>query len=57
MFLFGARKTVALHYFLTPKNRIFEAVWKQMSGYLCIPQTRGQILSGRVEWGGGGGGG
>ena len=52
MFLFGVRKTVALHYFLTPKNRIFEAVWKQISGYLCIPQTRSQILDGRVECGG-----
>ena len=30
------KKTFALRHFLTPKNCIFEALWKQMSVYFCI---------------------
>ena len=37
IFLFGVRKEhFALHHFLTPKNCIFEALWKQMSVHFCI---------------------
>ena len=37
MFLFGVRKkTFALRHFLTPKNCILEAFWKQISVYFCI---------------------
>ena len=30
------KKTFGLHHFLTPKNYILEAFWKQMSVYFCI---------------------
>ena len=30
------KKTFALRHFLTPKNCIFEALWKQISVYFCI---------------------
>ena len=35
-FCLVSEKTFALHDFLTPKNRILEALWKQMSVYLSI---------------------
>ena len=30
------KKTFALHHFVTPKNCILEALWKQISVYFCI---------------------
>ena len=36
IFLFGVRKTFALHHFLTPKNCILEVLWKlYISVYFC----------------------
>ena len=37
MFLFGVKKTFALHYFQTPKNCILEALGNQMCICPCKP--------------------
>ena len=53
MFLFGVRKTVALHYFLTPKNRIlkqFESKCQDI--YVYLKHVARFYL---VEWSRGGG--
>ena len=31
-----SEKNIVLHHFLTPRNCILEALWKQMSVYFCI---------------------
>ena len=36
IFLCGVRKNILLHHFLTPKNCILEALWKQMSVYFYV---------------------
>ena len=60
MFLFGVWKIFVQHHFLTPKNCILEANWKQMSVlflYISLRkflfQRRGKVLSGE-GWDGGG---
>ena len=43
-FLFGVRKTFALHYFLKPSNCILETLWKKTSVYFCISSFQRKSL-------------